>query len=130
MTISVAGFFSGILSGAKAVWNDIQSEIETVYTSDVKPELAAAESEAKQIASNALALADTAAGPILATAATGIEAAVDGLLATVPAGSLADPFADATIAQGFAILKGILDHGYAKLAAQLPPPQVTMKPIP
>lgn len=124
-----SNLFSSILSGAKAVWSEITTEIATVFGPTVKADVAALESTVKQQASNALALADTAAGPILATAAKAVEAGVDGLLASIPEGSFADPFANAAIAQGFDILRGVIDHGYARLAAGLPAPQVTMDPI-
>jgi hypothetical protein len=125
----MSNLFSQILAGAKTAWADITAEIATVFGPEVKAGVAALESGVKQAASNALAFADTEAGPILSTAAVAVEGAVDGLLAAIPGGALADPFANAGIKQGFDILHGIIDHGYAQLAAKLPPP-VTMPPIP
>lgn len=81
-------------------------------------------SDFKQAASNAIGLADTALGPILATATVAIESAATTALDSATAGAATplNPIVDAGVGQVINALHAELDAVAAKYRAQLAGP--------
>lgn len=81
-------------------------------------------SAVKQGASNAIMLADTALGPMIAPAADGVEVALDAALASATKGLSVpfNPIMDATIDQFAAVVKAAADSWALSAKARLAAP--------
>lgn len=99
----------------------------------VQADVANGLSSFKQAASNAIAIADTALGPILATATLAVEAAANTALDSATAGAAVplNPAVDAGISSVINALHAELDATAAKYRAQLAsPPALQSAPVP
>lgn len=126
------------LAEKKITWAQASTQIENWFgkiggaaPATVQADLNAAKEDLKQAASNVLGLADTALGPIIATATTAVSAAVQGALTSAigpVAASAASPVTTTGIQQIGAALKAQIDEEIARAQAALasspptPPP--------
>lgn len=89
---------------------------------EVQSDVAAGLSDFKQAASNAVMLADTALGPILAVGTVAVESAANVALTSIAGPAVAgqiSPGLDAALSQGAAALKAEIDAVAAQVRAKI-----------
>lgn len=118
------------LAKGAITWQTAVGQIEGWFAKGFASAPAIVQQDAKQAASDALGLADTALGPIIAAGALAVEGAATTALTAAGVGALS-PAADAAISNISNSLKAEVDITIAKWRAELTPgPQVTMAAIP
>ena len=112
--------FSQAITEGESWFNNILTHAPAVVQADVAQAL----SDFKQAASNAIALADTSLGPILAVATTAIEAAANTALTSATAGAAAPliPIVDSGISQVVNALHAEIDAVAAQVRAKIATP--------
>lgn len=115
--------FSQAVTKAEAWWGNLLTHAPPAVQSGV----AQAESDFKQAAGNAVALADTALGPLMATATVAVNTAVNGAL-TAAMGGAGAPLIPAVDAGIDAVINGLhaeIDAVAAEFRAKLVTPAAT-----
>ncbi len=117
------------LAKGAITWGEAETQIETWFGKAWSGVPSTVQADAKQAASDALGLADTALGPIIAAGALAVEGAATTALTAAGVGALS-PAADAAISNISNSLKAEVDITIAKWRAELTPgPQVVMAPV-
>lgn len=136
--IDLPNLFSRIFSGAVKTFHEAEAEVEALYQGAVKvfPPLAvvvdAEKSALKQQISNAFSWADTELNAHYGDAVSMVESAADTFVVGATGGQAlpAVPILNASITNGFALLRSVLDHKEAAARAAMLLPAATSSAAP